>query len=159
MRHAVFISRTEELLLVDETGLARIFSLVTEQFRYVTIIMINFRPNNLLAPPHTRWILARSPFMLHQTEPHSSFWTRAVIRHGFCAITSLPSGPDAGSKSSSLRVHCSMLPSLPLVWEGRKVSTVSGLMQLQRVARRSSCASPARQVNMRFVTPGDGQIT
>ena len=41
MRHAIFISGTEELLLVDETGLARIFSLVTEQFRYVTAIVTN----------------------------------------------------------------------------------------------------------------------
>jgi len=35
MLHATFISGSEELLLVDETGLARIFSLVTEQFRFV----------------------------------------------------------------------------------------------------------------------------
>jgi len=33
MQHIVFLSTTEELLLVDKTGLARIFSLVTEQFR------------------------------------------------------------------------------------------------------------------------------
>jgi hypothetical protein len=33
MQHIVFLSGTEELLLVDKTGLARIFSLVTEQFR------------------------------------------------------------------------------------------------------------------------------
>ena len=41
MRHAIFISGTEELLLVDETGHARIFSLVAEQFRYVTAIVTN----------------------------------------------------------------------------------------------------------------------
>ena len=35
MLHATFISGSEELLLVDETGLTRIFSLVTEQFRFV----------------------------------------------------------------------------------------------------------------------------
>jgi len=35
MLHATFISGSEELLLVDETGLARIFSFVTEQFRFV----------------------------------------------------------------------------------------------------------------------------
>ena len=35
MLHATFISGSEELLLVDETGLIRIFSLVTEQFRFV----------------------------------------------------------------------------------------------------------------------------
>ena len=35
MLHAAFISESEELLMVDETGLARIFSLVTEQFRFV----------------------------------------------------------------------------------------------------------------------------
>ena len=33
MQHIVFLSGTEELLLVDKAGLARIFSLVTEQFR------------------------------------------------------------------------------------------------------------------------------
>lgn len=33
MQHIVFLSGTEELLLVDKTGLARVFSLVTEQFR------------------------------------------------------------------------------------------------------------------------------
>ncbi len=33
MQHIIFLSGTEELLLVDKTGLARIFSLVTEQFR------------------------------------------------------------------------------------------------------------------------------
>ena len=33
MQYIVFLSGTEELLLVDKTGLARIFSLVTEQFR------------------------------------------------------------------------------------------------------------------------------
>jgi len=32
-QHIVFLSGTEEILLVDKTGLARIFSLVTEQFR------------------------------------------------------------------------------------------------------------------------------
>jgi hypothetical protein len=41
MLHATFISGSEELLLVDETGLARIFSLVTEQFRFVNIISVN----------------------------------------------------------------------------------------------------------------------
>jgi len=33
MQHIVFLSGTEELLLVDKTGLARIFSFVTEHFR------------------------------------------------------------------------------------------------------------------------------
>ena len=33
MQHIAFLSGTEDLLLVDKTGLARIFSLVTEQFR------------------------------------------------------------------------------------------------------------------------------
>ena len=35
MLRATFIPGSEELLMVDETGLARIFSLVTEQFRFV----------------------------------------------------------------------------------------------------------------------------
>ncbi len=35
MLHATFIPGSGELLLVDETGLTRIFSLVTEQFRFV----------------------------------------------------------------------------------------------------------------------------
>ena len=54
MRHAIFISGTEELLLVDETGLARIFSLVTEQFRYVAVIVMKFLSDVLRAPLHTR---------------------------------------------------------------------------------------------------------
>jgi hypothetical protein len=33
MQHIVFLSGTEELLLVDKAGLARVFSLITEQFR------------------------------------------------------------------------------------------------------------------------------
>lgn len=33
MQHIVFLSGTEELLLLDKAGLARVFSLVTEQFR------------------------------------------------------------------------------------------------------------------------------
>ena len=75
MRHAVFISGTEELLLVDETGLARIFSLVTEQFRYVITIVMKLFSNDLLAPLHIRWIVVRPQFMLHPTEPHFLFWT------------------------------------------------------------------------------------
>jgi len=54
MRHAVFISGTEELLLVDEAGLARIFSLVTEQFRYVIDIFMKFLSDVPLALLHTR---------------------------------------------------------------------------------------------------------
>jgi len=41
MLYATFISGSEELLLVDETGLARIFSLVTEQFRFVVYHFCN----------------------------------------------------------------------------------------------------------------------
>lgn len=41
MLYATFISGSEELLLVDETGLARIFSLVTEQFRFVVVVTIS----------------------------------------------------------------------------------------------------------------------
>ena len=54
MRHAIFISGTEEILLVDETGLVRIFSLVTEKFRYVTVIVTKSLSDVLLAPLHTR---------------------------------------------------------------------------------------------------------
>ena len=35
MLHATFIPGSEELMMVDETGLARIFSLEAEQFRFV----------------------------------------------------------------------------------------------------------------------------
>jgi len=75
MHHAIFISGTEELLLVDETGLARIFSLVTEQFRYVITIVIKLFSNVHLAPLRTRWIVVRPRFMLHPTELHFLFWT------------------------------------------------------------------------------------
>jgi len=51
MQHATFISGSEELLLVDETGLARIFSLVTEQFRFV---LHHFYEDNVpLTDPHS----------------------------------------------------------------------------------------------------------
>ena len=74
MRHAIFISGTEELLLVDETGLARIFSLVTEQFRYVISIVTALFSNVLSAPLHTRWIVVRPRFMPYPTEPRFLFW-------------------------------------------------------------------------------------
>ena len=35
MRHFCFVSGSEELLLVDEAGIARIFSILSGQFRYV----------------------------------------------------------------------------------------------------------------------------
>ena len=35
MRHFCFVSGSEELLLVDEAGTARIFSILSGQFRYV----------------------------------------------------------------------------------------------------------------------------
>jgi len=35
MRHFCFVSGSEELLLVDEAGIARIFSMLSGQFRYV----------------------------------------------------------------------------------------------------------------------------
>lgn len=74
MRHAIFISGTEELLLVDETGLARIFSLVTEQFRYVIAIVTELFSNALSALLHTCWIVARPRFMPYPMEQHSLFW-------------------------------------------------------------------------------------
>jgi hypothetical protein len=73
MRHAVFISGTEELLLVDETGSARIFSLVTEQFRYVILILLLFWPQHPLDLLHTHWIAVRPRFIPHRTELHFSF--------------------------------------------------------------------------------------
>lgn len=35
LSHVSFIGGHEELLIIDEFGLARVFSLVTEQFKYV----------------------------------------------------------------------------------------------------------------------------
>ena len=34
MRHLGFVSGAEELLLIDEGGTARVFSLLSSQFRY-----------------------------------------------------------------------------------------------------------------------------
>ena len=36
MRHFCFVAGTEELLIVDEIGMARIFSMLSGQFRYVS---------------------------------------------------------------------------------------------------------------------------
>ena len=37
MRHFCFVAGSEELLLVDEAGIARIFSILSGQFRYVLV--------------------------------------------------------------------------------------------------------------------------
>jgi len=89
MLHATFISGSEELLLVDETGLARIFSLVTEQFRFVLRLFCECNTDWIrIALLFASWTTFPLRFILYQMVPRSSHWNQEARNdRAFSAIT------------------------------------------------------------------------
>ena len=88
MLHATFISGSEELLLVDETGLARIFSLVTEQFRFVRSRLYKCTTDWVhIALLFAGWTTFPLRFVPYQMVQRSSHWSREATDHrAFSAI-------------------------------------------------------------------------
>ena len=77
--------------MVDETGLARIFSLVTEQFRFVQFHLCESNSDKAhIALLLATWTTSLPRFVPYQMVQHSSHWNQEATNHrAFFAITLL----------------------------------------------------------------------
>jgi len=156
MLHATFISGSEELLLVDETGLARIFSLVTEQFRFV---LHHFCESNTdwtrVALLFASWTASLLRFIPYQMVQRSSHWSQEATNHrAFSAITS----PHLALRPQ-FRLNCQgSYASVPiwqfLVWGRQRTRMQYSWTTLQESAHRFRLTLQARPVNTTFVQEG-----
>jgi len=156
MLHATLISGSEELLLVDETGLARIFSLVTEQFRFVQCHLCGCTTDRihivLLLAGWTTSLLLFVPFQVVQ---RSSLWSRKAMNHRVFSAITLP----RLALQLQFLLNCQRSStSVPiwrfLVWDRQKALTQYSWTAPQESAHRSRCTSQARPANTTFEHEG-----
>jgi hypothetical protein len=152
MLYATFISGAEELLLVDETGLARIFSLVTEQFRFVRCHLCRCTTDRVhIALRLAGWTTFLSRFVPFQMVQRSSHWNREATNHRASSAITLPRlAPQLQFLSHCQRSYTSVPIWRFLVWGRQKALTQYSWTAPHWSAHRSRCISQARPANTTF---------
>ncbi len=142
--------------MVDETGLARIFSLVTEQFRFVLHYFCECNANWIcIALLFSSWTTSLLRSIPYQAVRRSSHWNQeATNHHAFFAITlprlTLRLQPLLNCKRRYIPVPMWWF----LLWGGQRTLMQYSWTTLHKSAHRSRSTSQAILANLTSVQEG-----